>query len=533
MATQRGVSISVKMIATSLLLVLSIVGLLGYTSTYYSRKAFDDAAHRLSEAYDSALESRAQVMTQTMAETVRPALIQNDWSNLKTLVPESAKSDSDVVALYIIADTSIVAAHSDVRLNEKPISEVEPKEAQALMQLTKPLSKEIEVVGASGAKEMRKLFARPVTAQGKKLGTLVVIYSTASLQRQLKAIEEERQAQAQNYMVQIALIGLVFILAGSGIAVFQGLRIARPLKALAARADQIARGDLSTRVEVDSPDEIGMLAENFNYMADQLQVLLAETAAKAVLEKELELASTIQETLVPSSEIIEHGPVKVAGHFQPATQCGGDWWAVHELPGDKVLVIIGDVTGHGVPAAMITAAAKAACDVGRLLEGARLTPSRLLELMNHAIFESARRKFVMTCFASIIDTRTRTISYANAGHNFPYLYRNPNSLQQGEAEFTVLMSRGNRLGDIPDSTFAESTQQLRAGDKLVFFTDGLIECENAANEEYGEKRLRLAIRQSADQPPKGMRDAMMQQAAQFYADRPRKDDITLVVAHIL
>ncbi|MBP6743081.1 MAG: hypothetical protein KA244_09540, partial [Deltaproteobacteria bacterium] len=109
MATQRGVSISVKMIATSLLLVLSIVGLLGYTSTYYSRKAFDDAAHRLSEAYDSALESRAQVMTQTMAETVRPALIQNDWSNLKTLVPESAKSDSDVVALYIIADTSIVA----------------------------------------------------------------------------------------------------------------------------------------------------------------------------------------------------------------------------------------------------------------------------------------------------------------------------------------------------------------------------------------------------------------------------------------
>ena len=190
---------------------------------------------------------------------------------------------------------------------------------------------------------------------------------------------------------------LLFVLVGAGLAVVQSLRITQPLKLLASRADQIARGDLSTRVEVNSLDEIGMLAENFNYMADRLQVLLDETAAKAVLEKELELARTIQETLVPTADLIERGPVKVAGHFQPATQCGGNWWAVHDLPDNKVLIIIGDVTGHGVPAAMITAAAKAACDVGRALEGPRLTPGRLLELMNRAIFESARRKFVMTC----------------------------------------------------------------------------------------------------------------------------------------
>jgi len=152
--------------------------------------------------------------------------------------------------------------------------------------------------------------------------------------------------------------------------------------------------------------------------------------------------------------------------------------------------------------------------------------------MNRAIFESARRKFVMTCFACVIDTRTKLIAYANAGHNFPYLYRSPATLREGEAEFTVLMSRGNRLGDVPDSSFAESSQPLRTGDKLVFYTDGLIECENPANEEYGEKRLRLSIRQAAELGPKEMRDSMMNVAGQFYADRPRKDDITLVVAHI-
>ena len=96
----------------------------------------------------------------------------------------------------------------------------------------------------------------------------------------------------------------------------------------------------------------------------------------------------------------------------------------------------------------------------------------------------------------------------------------------------VLMSRGNRLGDVPESTFTENTQQLRSGDKIVFFTDGLIECENPNNEEYGEKRLRQAIGQTGDLQPAAMRDALMAQAAQFYADKPRKDDITLLITQI-
>src|SRR4029453_2324771 len=111
--------------------------------------------------------------------------------------------------------------------------------------------------------------------------------------------------------------------------------------------------------------------------------------------------------------------------------------------------------------------------------GARLTVSQLLALMNHAIFESAKRKFVMTCFASIIDPKAHTITYANAGHNFPYLFRHG----VGEAnEFQVLMSRGNRLGDLEESTYAEKSHPLQAGDVLVWYTDGIVECENERGE---------------------------------------------------
>jgi serine phosphatase RsbU (regulator of sigma subunit) len=329
--------------------------------------------------------------------------------------------------------------------------------------------------------------------------------------------------------VRTALVGLFFVLVGTALAIFQGLRISRPIKMLAWRADQIARGDLETRVEISSGDEIGMLGENFNYMADRLLILMRETAEKATLEKELEVARTIQETLVPPPDPVEREYVKLAGYFLPASQCGGDWWTVHDMPDGRILVVIGDVTGHGVPSAMITAAAKAACDVVRATEGDKLTVTRLLEVMNRAIFESAKRKFVMTCFASILDPKKRTITYANAGHNFPYLFR-PGAVDGND--FQVLMSRGNRLGDLEESTYSEKTAPLNGNDVLVWYTDGIVECENDRGEEYGEKRFRAAIRRAAELDPVAMRESVVSAAGQFFGDRPRKDDITMVFARI-
>jgi serine phosphatase RsbU (regulator of sigma subunit) len=375
------------------------------------------------------------------------------------------------------------------------------------------------------------LFSRPIDHEGQKVGSVVIAFSLRILDEQIAKIAQEGDAAKTSSLTKTAAVGLVFVLLGTAIAIFQGLRISRPIKELAWRADQIARGDLDSRVETGSSDEIGLLGENFNYMADRLVVLLRETAEKATLEKELEVARTIQETLVPSAELVDRKTVKVAGYFLPASVCGGDWWTVHDLADDKVLVVIGDVTGHGVPAAMITAAAKAACDTIRAVTDGKLGVTYLLEVLNRAIFESAKRKFVMTCFASIIDTRTRTITYANAGHNFPYLFR-PSAGGDGKDEFQVLMSRGNRLGDLPESTYTEKSEPLKAGDTLIWYTDGIVECENGAGEEYGEKRFRAAIRRAAALEPAEMRESVVGSAGQFFGERPRKDDITMVFGRI-
>ena len=304
--------------------------------------------------------------------------------------------------------------------------------------------------------------------------------------------------------------------------------MSRPIKQLAWKADQIARGDLRARVEITSSDEIGLLGENFNFMADQIEILLVQTAEKARIEQELEIAKAIQESLVPGPELVEKGALAFAGYYQPAAQTGGDWWTWHELGEGKVLLVVGDVTGHGVPSAMITAAAKAACDVARYVHGDDVTVTRLLDVMNYAIFESAQRRFVMTCFASIVDTRARTITYANAGHNFPYLFRQGD----GKGEFGSLMIRGNRLGDDRESRYEAKTTELVPGDVLVWYTDGIVECDNAAGEAYGERRFRASVKKHAALDAAEMRDAIVADATNYFATTPRKDDITMVIGRM-
>ncbi len=521
MEKRRGASISVKMIATSTLLILGVVALFGILNIVNTSRVFEEQAQRQREAFVTSLQKRGTTQTRDLAQSSQNAIVQSDWKTLANFVPNIAKEDTEVAYVYVVDKDGAVLAHSDEKMVGKGITDPSAKE---LMASKEAVTKEVTTPAGK-----QYVFSRPVLADGTRQGTVVLAYSLKVLEENLKKLESDKEGAFQAAWVRTALVGLFFVLVGTALAIFQGLRISRPIKMLAWRADQIARGDLETRVEISSGDEIGMLGENFNYMADRLLILMRETAEKATLEKELEVARTIQETLVPPPDPIVRDYLRLAGYFLPASQCGGDWWTVHDMPDGRILVVIGDVTGHGVPSAMITAAAKAACDVVRATEGDKLTVTRLLEVMNRAIFESAKRKFVMTCFASILDPKKRTITYANAGHNFPYLFR-PGAVDGND--FQVLMSRGNRLGDLEESTYSEKTAPLNGNDVLVWYTDGIVECENDRGEEYGEKRFRAAIRRAAELDPVAMRESVVSAAGQFFGDRPRKDDITMVFARI-
>jgi serine phosphatase RsbU (regulator of sigma subunit) len=547
---RHGFSISVKMIFTTAALILLIIAGFGALNIWTIGRVFDAAVTEKERLIEEQLRKVGVATVTALASSTRAFLETNNDADLRHHVTDLAKRDPSLDAVYVVDANQGLVAHSDESKNPR---EGHPKitddswvRALAVWKQRKDRSEADPLVAtdAQNGNVRQAVFAMPIfpagvpsTAAGvfdaseasRPLGFVVAAYGYGELDKAIATAKQQKEAAYADVGLRTAGVGAIFVLLGLLLAILQGLRISKPIKMLAWRADQIARGDLESRVEVTSTDEIGLLGENFNYMADQLVVLLRQTAEKATLEKELEVARTIQETLVPPNDTVDRGFVKIAGYFQPASQCGGDWWTYHDLKNDKVLVVIGDVTGHGVPSAMITAAAKAACDVARAVTGDDVSTTQLLEIMNRAIYESAKRKFVMTCFASIIDPRARTITYANAGHNFPYLYRvGPD----GKGEFGSLMTRGNRLGDLQESKYTAKTTELVPGDVLVWYTDGIVECENESGEEFGEKRFRLAIRKAADLDPAEMREAVIATSHQFFGERPRKDDITMVLARV-
>jgi serine phosphatase RsbU (regulator of sigma subunit) len=570
MAKRSGPSISVKMIlTTTLLIVLTVVGVV-LVNYYKTGRVYDDVAKTQIERRRAEIQHAGEIDAPMFARALEPLLIDHrdeEMINLvKSVVGQDTRNEDNYVAYglrfaYVLDlnKNAIVVCREDKEVvcnpgDHKPVDE---SSVGPLGQLTITSWKKIEDTWKKAGKDAKVLvsfdfadgadhyevFAWPIfvgavptipAALAEDHGTarqgyVVFAYDLAPIDREREKAEKEKAKALSSTAIWSGAVGALFVLIGTLLAIFQGLSISKPIKLLAWKADQIARGDLEARVEVKSTDEIGILGENFNFMADQLVVLLQQTAEKARLEQELEVARTIQETLVPPNDPVANGNLRFAGYFQPASQCGGDWWTWHQLIGDKVLVVIGDVTGHGVPSAMITAAAKAACDVARSVYTDDVTVTQLLEIMNYAIFESAKRKFVMTCFASIVDTKQRTITYANAGHNFPYLYRTG---EDGKGEFGSLMIRGNRLGDLRESKYEAKSMQLIPGDLLVWYTDGIVECENELGEEYGEKRFRASVRRAGALDCGEMRDAVVADAMQFFGEALRKDDITLVIGRI-
>jgi serine phosphatase RsbU (regulator of sigma subunit) len=555
-------------LTTTLLIVVTVVGS-GVLNVINIRRAFDESAQQQIEVFRSGREAAGVFGTPLFARAVEQLLIDRGRDpDILSLVRETVaqdtsdgpdgKKDYGLKLAYVLDLNQKVVAHcfEDAQLvcaagNHEPVSPTQGqltadtwKQALATWQIAASTTREALIKFDTTAGSSRyRVFAFPVfsgapaTAAGaiaaeppdQRQGYVVLGYDLAPIDWFSAAAAEQKSTASTRAALYTGAVGALFALIGTVLAILQGMSITRPIKQLAYRADQIARGDLGARVEITSSDEIGLLGENFNFMADQIAILLEQTAEKARIEQELEVAKTIQDTLVPTSDPVDHGSLTFAGYYQPAAQTGGDWWTWSDLVGGKVLLVVGDVTGHGVPSAMITAAAKAACDVAKYVYRDDVTVSGLLEIMNHAIYESAQRKFVMTCFASIFDPHQRTITYANAGHNFPYLYRTG---ADGRGEFGSLMIRGNRLGDDRNSRYEAKTTELMPGDVVVWYTDGIVECENHTGDEYGEKRFRASVRRAAALSAGEMRDSIVGDATAFFGQTPRKDDITMIVGRI-
>ncbi len=208
------------------------------------------------------------------------------------------------------------------------------------------------------------------------------------------------------------------------------------------------------------------------------------------MQAELSTAKEVQDSLFVE-ELGEYESYKILGSHSSASECGGDWW-YHTRIGHKVFIWIGDVTGHGVAAALVTAAARAA--VSLIEQDLNLTPAKALVHLNRAVFSVSHNKKLMTFFVASIDLNSGECCYANAGHPLPVFFSSNNNSKASVPTLRFLPALPSSvLGLREQASFVENSIQFQPGDFFFAFTDGVTEARNSQNVTFGDRRLLQAI----------------------------------------
>jgi sigma-B regulation protein RsbU (phosphoserine phosphatase) len=317
------------------------------------------------------------------------------------------------------------------------------------------------------------------------LGDLAVV-SKVDKDKALKAVEVLIYKSLLFFVCLIALTLVISVIASG--------QLTSTLLELFEGTKQIAQGDFNVRVQPRSRDEVGGLAESFNWMAAEVSRLMSETAEKARMESELETVRTVQETLFPQAQA-KFGPLRITGHFEPASECGGDWWN-YSLVGTKVYLWVGDATGHGAPAALITSAARSAAAVIDILP--EMTPGKALSIMNHAIHQTSKGQIMMTFFMASIDLYEGTLTYASASHDPPYLLRRTGAALTRKDLAPLNDVNGPRLGDQVGYEYKDITVPFAPGDMVFLYTDGVLDIESPTGKKWGERAFLKSIIDAAN-----------------------------------
>ncbi len=228
-------------------------------------------------------------------------------------------------------------------------------------------------------------------------------------------------------------------------------RFLRPIGHLTTGIEAISAREFKHRLPVEDLDELGRLSQTFNHMMEGLS--------------DLAVGRIVQESLFPTEELVV-GSYHAFGQTHAATELGGDYYDIKRLPDDRILLIIGDVTGHGVGPAMVMAMAKIMVEY--CLSDFDL--ERFTVAFNDALFKLMKRRRFMSCFLAIVDTKRHLIQMVNAGHNFPYLVHGSAKLLEDLGNSYPIGSRSTLKPKVVE-------MPIEPGDTLVFYTDGLIETE--------------------------------------------------------
>src|ERR671914_815097 len=248
---------------------------------------------------------------------------------------------------------------------------------------------------------------------------------------------------------------------------------------------------------------------------DQMSLMRQST------EQELRLARSIQRASLPE-EVPQLQGWQISPYYQPAREVGGDFYDFHLLSEGRVGLVVGDATGKGVPAALVMSTA---CGMLRLAAQSYSSPGEMLQRVNEALFPNIPPNMFVTCLYGVLDPKSGRFSYANAGHDLPYLWH-------GGGDCEELRARGMPLGLMPGMSYEQRETILHTGEAAFFYSDGLVEAHDPKGEMFGFPRLRELVAAHGEEGSLG--DFLLEELYAFVGeDWEQEDDITLLTLRCL
>ena len=330
------------------------------------------------------------------------------------------------------------------------------------------------------------------------------------------SLREIRRASVRNLGLGLLVIGLAFV----GIIPISH-RMTQHLASLTQGVRQLAGGNFSTRVAVRSKDEFGALAGAFNQMAADLERHEALMVHQERLRRELELSRLIQTEMLPRGSL-RSGPAEICGLSIPAREVGGDFFNYFVLPDGRLALLVGDVSGKGVSAALLMANIQATLRA-RLPHETDL--AGLADRLDRELDQNTPGGVYLTLFLGILEADGRILRYVNAGHN-------PQFVLRGSSGIIPLGSTGMPIALYAGHGYTEARVELAAGDLLFFYTDGLVETENEQSEMFGTERLQSILESERAASIGTLLHLVEQRVTAFRGGAEPFDDATLMALRI-
>ena len=338
-------------------------------------------------------------------------------------------------------------------------------------------------------------------------------YWLVILQAMATVYEDRDSLMYENTLSDILLFTVLYVL----IAMLADRLVVRNLARVNSSLNRITSGHLDESVWVHTSSEFTELSEDINKTVAALRGYIA--AAEKKMEDELKFAATIQESALPKNFRLYSENIELHALMTPAKQVGGDFYDFFYINGDKLCLVIADVSGKGIPASLFMMQAKAAIK-NQARSGKH--PAEVLQKVNNTLCEGNSAEMFVTVWLGILDVATGRMECANAGHEYPVLMR-------AGGDYELVKDRhGLVLAAMEDIPMRGYELQLHPGDRLFVYTDGVPEAVNEKNEAYGTDRLVGRLNKRKNDSQERTLEDILQDIRNFAGTAEQFDDITML-----